>query len=64
MKWIKNSYATLYDKREVYFKNLIKKDNFTFMVYPNQNNDKFDFDINEGVKSIKIKRIDCGWGNY
>jgi len=59
----KNSYTTLYHKKEVYYKNIVKKDNFTFIIYPNPNNDKFDFEIN-GNNSFIIKRIDkdSGWG--
>jgi hypothetical protein len=63
----KNSYTTLYKKKEIYYKNIVKKHNYIFLVYPNQNNDIFDMEIIDGkggVNSINIKRIDnnTGWG--
>ena len=62
-----NSYSTLYKKKEIYYKNIVKKNNYIFMIYPNQNNDTFDMEIIDGkgaVNSINIKRIDAniGWG--
>ena len=57
------SYTRLYNKREVYYKNMIKKENLIFLIYPNSNNDVYDFfEITD--KSFKIQRVDSnsGWG--
>ena len=59
----REEYHFLYDKKEIYYLNLKKINNYTILVYPHIYNDKYDFDIIDDL-FIKIIRIDSnnGWG--
>lgn len=56
------TYGDLFNRREVYLLNMIKKDNFVIYIFPHHSSDKFIIDIFDN--KITIKRIDkdSGWG--
>ena len=60
----KNSYSTIFKKREIYYQNMYKTENYIFLVYPNIYNDKFVFYHMKDDDKFKIKRVDKneGWG--
>lgn len=51
-----NHYGKLFNDNEVYYKNIVKVDNYIISVYPNKFPDKFSFEINNN--KLIIKRID------
>jgi mannosyltransferase OCH1-like enzyme len=62
----REKYEDLFHRREIYYKNLRKVGKYTILIYPNNVNDTFDFEIinKEYNKQLKIIRTDCdlGWG--
>lgn len=59
-------YEELFQRREIYYKNIRKVDKYTILIYPNNVKDIFEFEIikNEQNEQIKIIRTDydSGWG--
>jgi len=62
----REKYEELFQRREIYYKNIRKVDKYTILIYPNNVKDIFDFEIikNEGNEQLKIIRtdFDSGWG--
>jgi hypothetical protein len=59
----KEEYADLFYKREIYYLNLRKINNYTIIIFPHHYSDSYDFNIVDN-SSIIIKRNDSneGWG--
>jgi hypothetical protein len=56
------TYEDFFQRREIYYLNMVKTNNYVILVFPHKANDIFNFEINDN--KIIIKRIDkdCGWG--
>lgn len=56
------TYEDLFQKREIYYLNMVKINDYVILVFPHHTSDIFNFWINDN--KIIIKRIDrdCGWG--
>lgn len=64
----REKYEELFQKKEIYYKNIRKVNKYTILIYPNNVKDAFDFEIIKDEQNEKIKIIrtdyDSGWGTH